>query len=457
MEDSDDVEVQKGDILVVDDHSDMTDLLEVQLKDQGWRVRKASGGIEAVDYLDERVPDVLVTDLKMDDLDGIELLEEGLERDSNLPVIIMTAFGDVESAVDAIKRGAFHFITKPFDYEDLEVFIERAYDTRRLRRENRAFRRMNADNEALARIIGQSDKIRKHKKTIARAATTDAPALVTGESGSGKELAARALHDCSYRSSEPFVPINCAMVPEDLLESELFGHTQGAFTGATSRRDGLFVEADGGSIFLDEIGDMPFKLQAKLLRVIETKQVRPVGSDSARSVDVRIIAATHRDLPRAVEDNEFREDLFYRLNVIPIRVPPLRDRKEDVPLLIEHFIEDAGSRLQEATAETFSDELLRVLKHREWSGNVRELKNVVERLFVFSDNPVVTLEDYEQLFTDEQMADWSFPADSEELVSLDAMSDKYIEWVVDQCGGNKTRAADILEVDPSTIYRRLQD
>ncbi|MFB6351920.1 MAG: sigma-54 interaction domain-containing protein, partial [Bradymonadaceae bacterium] len=281
--------------------------------------------------------------------------------------------------------------------------------------------------------------------------------LIRGESVTGKELVARAVHASSYRGSEPFVPINCTVLPPDLLASELFGHRRGAFTGAETARNGLFVEADGGSLFLDEIGDMPEDLQTKLLRVLEHQQIRPVGADTTNRVDVRILAATHRDLEAKVESGEFREDLYYRLNVVPVYVPPLDERREDISLLIDHFIRQAQHRQPHSGVEAFDDRLTAHLRHRPWPGNVRQLRNVVERVVALTDGPVVGLEDYRSLQHNPDRARPAFPTDLDRLDSLTRLTDRYIQWVVDQCHGNKRRAAEILEIDPSTIYRRLAD
>lgn len=446
----------KGHVLVVDDHAEMIDLLASRLHDCGWSVETADSGPKGLERLKESLPDVLVTDLRMERVDGFDLLDEALNRDEELPVIIMTAFGDIESAVDATKRGAYHYMTKPFEFEELRVYLDRALDTRKLRRENRAYRRMVADRDALDRIVGSSDAMASLKRAIKQAATTDAPALVYGESGTGKELVARAIHASSYRSAEPFVPVNCAVLPENLLESELFGHTKGAFTGADTARSGLFVEADGGSILLDEIGDMPAPLQAKLLRTLEERTVRPVGADRPEHIDVRVVAATHHDLDERVREGEFREDLFYRLNVIPIEVPPLRDRRKDIPMLVEHFLQDARSRDADAEERRFAPELIDALQSREWPGNVRQLKNIVERLFVMNDSEVVTLEDLERVAPDDGARRQRWPAQPDQLQPLDSVTDEYIRWVIERCDGNKSRAAEILEIDTSTIYRRLE-
>ncbi len=441
-------------VLVVDDHREMIELLADRLAEHGWEASVATGGAEAIARLDESPPDVVVTDLRMEEVDGFDLLEAAHERDPNLPVVIMTAFGEIDSAVEAIKRGAFHYMTKPFEFDELEVFLERALENRRLQRENQAYRRSMAERAPLEKLVGTSEPVVALRETIERVARTDAPVTIRGESGSGKELVARAVHGCSARHAEPFVPVNCAVLPEHLLESELFGHAEGAFTGAEAARAGLFVEADGGSLFLDEIGDMPPSLQAKLLRALEEESVRPVGADRPRSVDVRVLAATHRDLETRIETGEFREDLFYRLNVIPVRVPALRERRGDIPLLVEHFLAEAASSHPESDVEAVDEALVAELQAREWPGNVRQLKNVVERLVVLGDGPRVDLEALRDLGAEPASAA-RYPIDPDELRPLEEMTNEYIRWVVDRCDGNKTRAAEILEIDVSTIYRRF--
>ncbi|MFH0902624.1 MAG: sigma-54 dependent transcriptional regulator, partial [Pseudomonadota bacterium] len=320
-------------ILVVDDHLEMARAIADQLEEVGYATDVTDSGASALVLVRGRQPDAVLTDLRMERVDGFDVLDGIHAIDSTLPVLIMTAYGAIDTAVEAIKRGAFHYLTKPIQLQEVLVYIERALADRRLRDENRALKRIAVERSCFGAMVGRSPSVRTLFDLIERVAPSPAPVLVRGESGSGKELVARALHFEGPRRERPFVIVNCTALPESLLESELFGHTRGAFTGALAARRGLFVEADGGTLFLDEIGDMAPALQAKLLRAIEVGEVRAVGADSDRKVDVRVVAATHRDLEEYVRSGKFRADLFYRLNVVSLQVPPLRDRAEDIPLL----------------------------------------------------------------------------------------------------------------------------
>ncbi len=445
----------RGRILVVDDHHEMVELLAAKLGDEGFEVDVATGGRRAVEMVRDGLPDVVVTDLRMEEVDGMDVLEQVHAIDPLVPVIIMTAFGAVDSAIEAMKRGAFHYIPKPFKLDELMVYVERAIEDVHVKSENRTLRRMALDRSSLDEMIGLSEPMQTLRQRIERVCATDVPVLIRGESGTGKELVARALHFMGPRSAEPFVPINCTVLPEELLESELFGHAAGAFTGASGSRKGLFVEADGGTLLLDEIGDMPMKLQAKLLRVLEDSVVRAVGSDKRRHVDVRILAATHQDLEQKVERGEFREDLFYRLNVIPVDVPPLRRRDGDLPLLVSHFVEKARREHPAAAVERFDDDALAMLAAHPWPGNVRQLENVVKRLVILGEQPQVDLDDLGEHTDLEPTPDtFALDASAGPMRSLRELTDDYIDWVVEQCDGNKTRAAEVLDIDPSTIYRR---
>ncbi|MGM0557019.1 MAG: sigma-54-dependent transcriptional regulator [Myxococcota bacterium] len=448
---------ERGRILVVDDHVEMVELLAAQLGDEGYGVDVATDGKSALAQARERLPDAVIVDLRMEEVDGLDVLDAIQRIDKAVPVIIMTAFGEVESAVEAIKRGAYHYITKPFQMSEILVYVERALEEHQVRNDNRALRRLALDKSSLEQLVGVSEPMVELRQLVEKVALTDASVLIRGESGTGKELVARAIHFLSARGSKPLVPVNCTVLPEALLESELFGHTGGAFTGAGEARRGLFVEADEGTLLLDEIGDMPANLQAKLLRVLQEGEIRPVGSDKRRKVDVRIVAATHQDLEQEVERGEFREDLFFRLNVIPIDVPPLRRRTGDIPLLINHFIEQTREVHPNAVVESFSDELVEHLQGYRWPGNVRELKNVVERLIILGDHACAELGDLEDFAPSSDGGSFDVQRSGERMQSLRQMTDEYIDWVVRQCDGNKTRAAEILGIDASTIYRRKKN
>jgi two-component system response regulator HydG len=365
----------------------------------------------------------------------------------------MTAFGSIDGALEAVRLGAFHYFTKPFKLEETTVWLERAMTDRGLRRENRRLRRVIDDRVQYHGLLGKSAPMRVLYDVLDRVSATAAPVLVTGESGTGKELVAAALHLGSPRSRGPFVAINCAAISETLLESELFGHAKGAFTGAVAAHKGMFEEADGGTLLLDEIGEMPMGLQAKLLRVVEQASVRPVGGSADRVVDVRIIASTNRDLATAVKERTFREDLYYRLNVVPVHLPPLRARREDIPVLLEHFAARCAAEHPELPTRELSAELIKRLVELPWPGNVRELKNIVERLWLLARGTRIDLRDLARVLPD-PLPD-AMAAFTAEVVTLRTMNRRYIEWVLDRVGGNKVRAAQLLGVDASTIYRTL--
>ena len=441
-------------ILVVDDHVEMVHLLADQLGDLGFGVDTATSGAEAMRIAGSRLPDVVLTDLRMEGADGFDVLAAVHAMDPQVPVIIITAFGAVDSAVEAMKRGAYDFLTKPFRLEEIVFCVERALSERRLRDENRALKKIAFDRSRLDAIVGRSAPIQRLFDVIERAAPAQAPVLVRGESGTGKELVARALHVLGTRRERPFVAVNCTALPEPLLESELFGHLKGSFTGATQHRRGLFLEADGGTLLLDEIGDMAPTLQSKILRVIEDGEVRTVGSDVAKKVDVRIIASTNQPLEERIRDGRFRADLFYRLNVIPVHVPALRDRRDDIPLLIEHFLEKARERNAWSAVKRLSPPLISTLSSLDWPGNVRQLKNLIEQLVILCPNEVVEPEDAARL--DPALFAKRSPVDlaKVELIPLRQLEDEYIAWVIEKCGGNKKKAAEVLGIDPSTIHRR---
>ncbi|MCA9673462.1 MAG: sigma-54-dependent Fis family transcriptional regulator, partial [Myxococcales bacterium] len=379
-------------VLIVDDHVEMARLVADHFGELGWDCQVVDGGAAAIAALGAALPDLVVTDLRMAGVDGLDVLAAARAADAELPVIVMTAFGGIDSAIEAMRRGAWHYVTKPVRLDELRLHAERALDERRLRREMRALRAA-APRDGLDAMIGRGAAMQAVYRLIERVAPSPAPVLVRGESGTGKELVARAIHQRGARRDRAFVAVNCTALPEGLLESELFGHARGAFTGATAPRAGLFVEASGGTLFLDEIGDMAPQLQARLLRVVQLGEVRPVGSDESRQVDVRIIAATHQDLEAQVKDGGFRSDLYFRLNVVPITIPPLRERVEDIPLLVDSFVARACERNPHSPARRFTPALVAALARRPWPGNVRELENLVERLVVMAATAEVGVED----------------------------------------------------------------
>ena len=444
-------------ILVADDHVEMAEMLAEKLGQAGYVVECAGGGREALRRVRAELPDLVITDLRMEAVDGFDVLEGVHEVDPDVPVIVMTAFGAIDTAVEAIKRGAYHYVTKPFQLGEVLVFVERALADRTVRAANEVLRRTVQEQGATAGMVGDSAPMRGLLDVIARAGPSPAPVLVTGESGTGKELVARALHGASGRADQPLVAVNCTAIPEALLESELFGHTRGAFSGATAQRRGLFVEADGGTLFLDEIGDMPAALQAKLLRVVQDGEVRAVGSDTVRRVDVRVVAATNQDLQRRVDAGQFRADLFFRLNVVSISVPPLRTRLDDLPALVESFVARARRRNPAARARRIGGAAVELLACYPWPGNVRELENVIERLVILSPAEEIGVEDVQRLGPRLEAGPSPLETAKESPMTLRELEGAYITWTIARCGGNKTRAAEVLGIDVSTIHRRERD
>jgi two-component system nitrogen regulation response regulator NtrX len=376
---------QRASVLIVDDEASIRDSLRMTLEFEGYRVEQAASGIEALQITRERPPDALLLDLRMPEMDGLETLRQLRERGYEMPVLVISGHADVKTAVEATRRGAFDFFEKPFERDRVLLSLRNAVEAWRLRKEAR---QEPGASGAGFDLVGTSPAIRRLRETIERAAPTPATVLVTGESGTGKELVARGIHDLSPRREQPFVRVNCAAIPEELIESELFGHEKGSFTGAVRKQTGKFVAADGGTIFLDEIGDLSARAQAKVLRVLESGDVEPVGAEKVVRVDVRVVAATNRELEEEIAEARFREDLFYRLNVVPIRTPPLREHLEDLPLLVEYF----ARRFAESAnykRKTFSEGALALLARQPWKGNVRELRNVVERLLILAPGDVV--------------------------------------------------------------------
>jgi two-component system nitrogen regulation response regulator NtrX len=376
----------RASVLVVDDEAAIRDSLRMILEYEGYRVDEASGGPQALAKVAERPPDAVVLDIKMPEMDGLELLKAFRERGYDMPVLMISGHADVQTAVEATRRGAYDFFEKPLQRERVLLALRNAVEAQRLKTENTVLRQEPDE------LIGVASAVRKLRETIEKAAPTPATVLITGESGTGKELVARAIHRQSSRRDRALIQVNCAAIPEDLIESELFGHEKGSFTGAVRRQMGKFVAADGGTIFLDEIGDMSARTQAKVLRVLQNGEVEPVGAERTVQVDVRVVAATHRNLEGEIAAGRFREDLFYRLNVIPIRTPALREHLEDVPAMVDYFVRRYADQNNYKPKE-FSPEAVAHLKSLPWRGNVRELRNLVERLLILSPGDKVTRED----------------------------------------------------------------
>jgi DNA-binding NtrC family response regulator len=441
--------VSRGSVLLVDDDQEMLAMLARHLEAEGLGVTTAQGGRAGVAAVAAGEWDVVITDLVMDEVGGMEVLAAAREHRRDARVLLLTAFGSLETAIEAMRQGAFDYLTKPVKLGELSVAIARALEDGRLRRENERLRAHVEAAHGIGRILGRSKAIAQVLEQIRAVAESDAPVLLLGESGTGKELAARALHLAGSRRAEPFVAVNCGAIPEALLEAELFGHEKGAFTGADRKRPGLFVSANRGTLFLDEIGDLPVALQVKLLRAVQERAVRPVGSTSQVSLDVRIISATHRDLAALIRDGQFREDLYYRLAVVPVRLPALRERPEDIPVLAEHVLAQAARRLGKPITG-FDDEAAAWMAAHRWPGNVRELENVVERAAVLAKGPLVTLADLGTEF--------SLAAGLPSLrPTLDELERQYIRRVLEETGGDKQAAARVLGVSVRTLQRRVKE
>ncbi len=440
-------------IWVIDDDASSRELLARVLRARGWEVDPLADGREALERLaGGDAPDLVVSDIRMAEVGGLEVTEAFRRDAPDTPVILVTAFGNVDGAVEAIRRGAFDYVSKPYDVDAVQLTAARALDQRRLAAENRALRRQLRDKYRLENAVGRSESMLQVFKTAARVAASDATVLILGESGTGKELVARAIHAASPRTAGAFVPVDCGAIAEGVLESELFGHVKGAFTGAQSARRGLFEEAGQGTLFLDEIGDVGAGLQARLLRALQEGTIRRVGANEAIPVDVRVVAATNKDLDAAVKAGRFREDLFYRLNVVTLRIPPLRERREDVPLLAEHFAAKHGR----GEGAAISPDARELLQAYDWPGNVRELENVIARALALNPSGVVVPADLpERIRGGAAEPARGLPLPPGFRPSLDDLSRRYAALVLGECGGNKTRAAEVLGIDRKTLYRIL--
>jgi DNA-binding NtrC family response regulator len=442
-------------ILVVDDDAAMRDYLREELEHEGFRVEVAGSGRAGVERVKQGGIDLVVSDVKMPDLDGLDLLREVREVQPAPYVITITAFGSIDTAIRAVKLGAFDYVTKPFEIEQLVLVIDKALSEQSLRSEVARLREEVARSVRFENIIGRSRAMQEVFALIRRVAGSQASVLITGESGTGKELVARALHAHSPRANHPFVAVNCAAIPETLLESDLFGYKRGAFTDAKTDKAGLFVEANGGTIFLDEIGELPLTLQPKLLRALQEREIRPLGGTKSERVDIRLITATNRHLEKRLKEGRFREDLFYRLNVIHIHLPPLRDRAEDVLPLAEHFLTRSAERAGKPL-RSFKETAKKLLLAHAWPGNVRELENVVERAVALAEGDIVTPEDLPPALRERKSQDRLTSALMQGL-TLEELERQYIQRVLEAEGGNKTRAAQRLGLDRKTLYRKLEE
>ncbi|MCP4203795.1 MAG: sigma-54-dependent Fis family transcriptional regulator [bacterium] len=440
----------RGRILVVDDEASIRESLRMILEYEGYQVEEAKNGEEAIEAVRRHVPEAILLDIKMPGLDGLSVLRRLQERGYDLPVLIVTGHGDVSTAVEATKAGAFDFFEKPLQRERVLVSLRNAVDVARLQRESEAGR---PDRDEM---VGSSSVMTELRGTIEKAAPTPATVLITGESGTGKELVARAIHSLSSRRDKILVQVNCAAIPEELIESELFGHEKGSFTGASKKQVGKFVAADGGTIFLDEVGDMSARTQAKVLRVLEDGDVEPVGSQKVSKVDVRVVAATNRDLKEEIGGGRFREDLYYRLNVVPIRTPPLRERLADVDDLIEYFVR-RFSQASNYPPKTFSADAIEHLRSLPWQGNVRELKNAVERLLILSAGDPVSKSDVIGLLGGPAPGLSGTLAEADTLREFREVSEKmFLLRKLEENGWNVTKTAKTIDTPRSNLYKKME-
>ncbi|MBI4608730.1 MAG: sigma-54-dependent Fis family transcriptional regulator [Candidatus Rokubacteria bacterium] len=439
-------------LLIADDDPVARDLLAEVLTREGYRVRAASGGEECLRLAEAEPFDLALVDLRMPDLDGLSVLQRLASIQPRVPVLILTAFATIETAIEAIRAGAYDYLSKPFRMEEIKVVVRRALDAQRLVRENLQYRQELRERYRVENLVGQSPQMVEIYKLVARVANLDTTVLIQGETGTGKELVARAIHYASLRADRPFVVVDCAALPEALFESELFGHERGAFTGALSTRRGLLETAAGGTCLLDEIGELSPALQGKLLRALQERTIRRVGGNEPIPVNVRIVAATNRDLRKLVEDGSFREDLYFRLKVVTITVPPLRERLQDAPLLAQHFLQKYAVASGKPV-KGFARETLALLSGYHWPGNVRELEHTVEQAVALSSSELVLPDDLRPELREEPARELRLPAGR---MTLEEMKCWYVAKVLEEAGGNKLRAAEILGIDRRTLYRILQ-
>jgi DNA-binding NtrC family response regulator len=443
-------------ILVVDDEPKLREVLAATLQELGYQTRMAASGAAALEQIENDPVDLVLSDLRMPGMSGQELLAELRRRTPNVPVVLMTAYGTVKDAVQAIKDGAFDYISKPFEIDELEATIAKALRMYAALRDNLRLREELEGRYRFENLVGASPAFHKVIEAIAEVCESRASVLISGESGTGKEMVARAIHFNSSRRAGPFVAINCAAIPEGLLESELFGHVKGAFTGAVSARQGRFAQADGGTLFLDEIGDMPSALQAKILRVLQERSFEPVGSANSRTTDVRILAATNKDLREAVRNGGFRSDLYYRLNVFPIDVPPLRARREDIPLLVEHSAHELAQHMGRPQP-VFTQAALRAMQDYAWPGNVRELQNCIERAIIVAKGNSVDVGDLPQdLFTQSSANHEAVRIPSNLDAELERLEREFILEALRRTAGIQVKAAELLGVSERSLWHRVK-
>ena len=440
-------------VLIIDDESAIVDTLRILLKNEGFAAHVAFGGKQGIDQIAALRPDIIISDIRMPAVGGLDVLSAAKQQDPDTPVILMTAQASLQSAISAVNDGAFHYVQKPFQNDALVAIVRRAAETRQLKTENRALKREIKKRDVSLRPIGANRSWLDVLNVAETVAASDSTVLLQGESGTGKGIIARYIHELSTRASGPFVSINCGALPESLLESELFGHVKGSFTGAVKDKSGLFAAAEKGTFFLDEIGETTAATQVKLLRVLQHREVIPVGATEPIAIDTRLVAATNRKLDDEISRGNFRSDLYYRLNVISIEIPPLRERRDDIPLLAESFLTEIARKRGEEPKK-LTAEAAQQLQEYSWPGNVRELENAIERAVILASNGTI----HPAALPDKVRERKSEPLLAERVTPnppLDAIERAYIMWVLGSEGGNKSRAAEVLGIDPSTLYRKL--
>lgn len=439
-------------ILLIDDDQSLRRVTEYNLTEKGFNVITAASGKEGLSFFKKDLPDLVVTDVKLGDMNGLDILEKIKKDAPDIPVIIMTAFGSIEMAVQAMHKGAFNFITKPFDRDTLFLSCKKALELKGLRSKTRLLSHEVNRLTGTEGIVSASSVMKELLETLSRAANSLATVLISGESGTGKEVLARLIHQNSPRSNGPMVTVNCAAIPAGLIESELFGHVKGAFTGAVKERKGHFQTASSGTLFLDEIGELTTDVQVKLLRAIQEKEVMPVGSEMIKKVDIRIIAATNLDLQKRVAQGNFREDLYYRLSVIPLFIPPLRERKEDIPALVKHFLK----KFDAPQDVSFSGQALDLLQNYQWPGNIREIQNIVERCIILRKQSVIGPDDLELLAQKPSATPLLSPVIPDEGIALEDIEKSYILKALEKAGQNRSKAARMLKIPRHVLLYRLE-
>lgn len=446
--------MHKANIMVIDDEESMCKFMQIMLQKEGYDVITSQSSYQALNLLKQKNYDLVIADLTMPELNGLELLSRVKSLDPDANFIVMTAYASVDTAIEALKKGAFDYLTKPFKVDEIRIAVKKALEQKRITRENISLKRQLKREFGFDNFIGTSPQVLQMKKMAQRVAQSDSTVLIQGESGTGKELVAKAIHYCSARTDKPFVSINCAAIPETLLESELFGHLKGAFTGAIKEKEGLLKTADGGTFFLDEIATTSQAIQVKLLRVLEEKEMIPVGGTKPIEIDVRLITATNADLEQEVKMGRFRPDLFYRVNVFLINIPPLRERKDDIKLLVYHFIKKYCERLK-SKDKKISEEAMRRLVSYTWPGNVRELENAIERAVLLARGNEITQNELPEKIMENELPKL-VEQPKLENPTLEEIEKAYIYWVLNNAGWHKSKASQILGIDSSTLYRKIE-